>query len=409
MDATASSNRQARGAALVKAKARSFKHIAGESYFVPSATNAGSGYIVDVSGSRCTCPDFEETGRPCKHFWAVRYFRHELEMPDGTTVVTQEIRVSYPQADWGAYTRAQCNEEATAKSLLASLCDGIEQPEQKMGRPRLPLRDVVFGMTCKVYGTMSGRRSTTDLRACQSAGLMTKAPAYNSISRHMQDPALLPLLTRLVEESARPLAAVERSFAIDSTGFARPSYSRWVDHKYGDDRRVHDWLKCHASVGTKTNVIASVVVTPSNVNDAPLLAPLVERTNQSFTMHEVSADKAYLSNRNIAAIEAVGAKPFIPFKSNSGMGGSPGWERMYHYFALNRETFMAHYHKRSNVEATFSALKRKFGAAVRAKTPEAQAAEVVAKCLCFNLSRLVHAIHELGIEPKFWTSTTGQA
>ena len=24
------------------------------------------------------------------------------------------------------------------------------------------------------------------------------------------------------------------------------------------------------------------------------------------------------------------------------------------------------------------------------------------KCLCFNLSMLVHSIHELGIEPRFW-------
>ena len=28
--------------------------------------------------------------------------------------------------------------------------------------------------------------------------------------------------------------------------------------------------------------------------------------------------------------------------------------------------------------------------------------EVLLKCLCHNLSVLVHAIHELGIEPTFW-------
>ena len=48
-------------------------------------------------------------------------------------------------------------------------------------------------------------------------------------------------------------------------------------------------------------------------------------------------------------------------------------------------------------------VKRKFGASVRAKMHAAQVNEVLLKCLCHNLSVLVHAIHELGIEPAFWT------
>ncbi len=30
------------------------------------------------------------------------------------------------------------------------------------------------------------------------------------------------------------------------------------------------------------------------------------------------------------------------------------WGQMYHYFMFRREEFLAHYHKRSNVESTFS-------------------------------------------------------
>jgi D12 class N6 adenine-specific DNA methyltransferase/DDE family transposase len=61
-----------------------------------------------------------------------------------------------------------------------------------------------------------------------------------------------------------------------------------------------------------------------------------------------------------------------------------------------------YYHQRSNVESTFSAVKRKFGGSVRSKLPAAQLDEVLLKCLCHNLSVLVHSIHELGVEPKFW-------
>ena len=37
---------------------------------------------------------------------------------------------------------------------------------------------------------------------------------------------------------------------------------------------------------------------------------------------------------------------------------------------------------------------------VRAKLPEAMVNEVLLKCLAHNLYRLVHAIHELGVEPQ---------
>jgi hypothetical protein len=38
-----------------------------------------------------------------------------------------------------------------------------------------------------------------------------------------------------------------------------------------------------------------------------------------------------------------------------------GLAKMYHFFHLERDTFLSHYHKRSNVESTFSMIKRKFG------------------------------------------------
>jgi hypothetical protein len=63
---------------------------------------------------------------------------------------------------------------------------------------------------------------------------------------------------------------------------------------------------------------------------------------------------------------------------------------------------LAAYAVASNVETTFSALKRKLGAFVRAKGETAQVNEVLAKILCFNLSCLVHEMHELGIDPKFY-------
>jgi hypothetical protein len=61
------------------------------------------------------------------------------------------------------------------------------------------------------------------------------------------------------------------------------------------------------------------------------------------------------------------------------------WSKMFGYFAYRRDEFLAHYHKRSNVESTFSMIKRKFGDFVRSKTDVAMVNEVLCKVLAHNL------------------------
>ena len=123
-----------------------------------------------------------------------------------------------------------------------------------------------------------------------------------------------------------------------------------------------------------------------------------------FPVKEVSADKAYLSHKNLAAVQAVGATPFVPFKSNTvepEAGYSTAWAQMYHYFMGNREKFLEHYHKRSNIETAYSMIKGKFGGAPRSKSDAGQINEVLCKVLCHNISVLVQATHALGIDPTF--------
>ena len=62
---------------------------------------------------------------------------------------------------------------------------------------------------------------------------------------------------------------------------------------------------------------------------------------------------------------------------------------------------MAHYHKRSNVEPTFSMVKRKCGGEVRSKTDVAMVNEVLCKLLARNLCVLIQEEHELEIESVF--------
>lgn len=125
----------------------------------------------------CDCPDFEFRRQRCKYILAVcmvvtqRETRTETIALDGTKTVTttKEKRLTYKQ-NWPAYNAAQTQEKETFLRLLADLCGGVQEPERTFGRPRLPLREMLFCAAFKVYSTMSGRRFASDLRDAQAKG-----------------------------------------------------------------------------------------------------------------------------------------------------------------------------------------------------------------------------------------------
>jgi hypothetical protein len=290
---------------------------------VPSQSGKGT-YVVSLEKGRpfCTCPDFEERKLPCKHIYAVEFIIQREERPDGTVITTESMRVTYSQ-EWSKYNAAQTHEQEHFVSLLRDLCNGIEQPPQTFGRPRLPLADVVFGLAYKTYYTMSGRRFTSELKEAESTGLISKAAHYNSAFRYLENPELTDILKALIEESASPLKAIETDFAVDSSGFATTTYDRWFDHKWGKMRSEAKWVKAHLMCGVATNVVTSIEVAATETADAPQLPRLVNQTAQRFQISEVSADKAYSARKCLRAINAVGGVPYIPFKSYSkGSQGS---------------------------------------------------------------------------------------
>ena len=101
----------------------------------------------------------------------------------------------------------------------------------------------------------------------------------------------------------------------------------------------------------QTNIVAAIKITPSNVNDTTVFPELLDTAKERFSVEEISADKAYLSEKNLRHAENLGAAPYIPFKSNTTGKGSAMWRRLHAQFVLNEAVFKAHYHKRSNVES----------------------------------------------------------
>jgi transposase len=393
--------RQARGMQLVS----SGKVVEGaNTWHVASQRNIGGrGYRVNPWAGSCTCPDHQALNIRCKHVWAVLITMETETTPEGTTV-TETARMTYSQ-EWSSYNRAQTEEKDTFMRLLSDLCSTIPQPPQGRGRPRLPMADMAFASAFKVYSRFSSRRFSSDLRAAHERGLISRVPHFNSVSNYLSSPEMTPVLHDLITESSLPLRALESDFAVDSSGFTTSRFVRWFDQKHGAmvQEKRREWIKAHLMVGVRTNVVTSVEISGWRDADSRYFPTLVQDTAENFDVAEVSADKAYLSKKNLALAESVGATPYIPFKSNSrmmleGVQDTP-WARMYHRFAYEREAFLANYHKRSNVETTFAMVKGKFGDAVLSKSPVGMANEVLAKVLCHNIVVVGQAIHEFGIEP----------
>lgn len=379
-----------------------------------SVTNPGQPHADVIGGLTCTCPDYEARQLPCKHVLAVEYtIRRETPAGD---VVTETVKVTYSQ-DWPAYNRAQCQEKELFMPMLADLCSTIVQAPQGKGRPRLPMSDMAFSAVSKVYSGMSARRFDTDVRDAATKGLTAQDPHFNSVLRYLRSPDMTPVLEGLVTLSALPLRAVETDFAADSTGFSTCRYVRWYDHKWGKEQVKREWVKLHAMVGVRTNIVTAVEMTDWRGADYKQFPPLVASTAENFTLRDVTADKAYSGKTNLQVVADAGGTPYVPFKNDARTPPIPAihdplapavpatasaWARMYHLFAYQRDTFLAHYHQRSNVETTFSMIKRKFGDSLRSKSDVGQLNEVLCKVICHNLCVLIACIYEIGLDkPTF--------
>ena len=380
----------------------------GGMWLVPSQSGSGTYRVTLQPEVSCQCEDFQLRRQPCKHVIAARLVQERDHGGKAPAIDTAAVpkRKTYTQ-DWPAYNLAQTTEKHRLQVLLAELCRGVEELPYKGGRPRIPIADVIFACAFKVYSTVSSRRFACDLADAHERGHMSRAMHPNKVNAYLEMPELTPILRRLITLSSLPLRAVETDFAVDSSGFSSSRFVRWYDEKYGTHRTGHDWVKVHVLCGVKTHTVPAIEILDKNAGDCPQLPSLLGTTAQHFTVNEVSADKAYLSHANLETVVALGATPFVPFKSNSQDGGEGVWSKMYHYFQFRREEFLAHYHKRSNVESVFSMVKAKFRDHVRSRTDVAMANEVYCKFLCHNVCRVIQAQCELGIEPVFWGDEKG--
>jgi hypothetical protein len=180
-------------------------------WLVPSQSGSKE-YTVNPNpeSPSCSCPDFEYRQQRCKHIFAVEITLKREYTNDGQTqTVTETVTVKKTYAqDWQSYNRAQQTEKSHFLTFLYQLCSKVEEPIQTMGRPRLPLADILFAVTYKTYSMLSSRRFASDMRDALAKGYVSRSVHFNSIFDYLKMESLTPYLKQLIAESAMTMQSI---------------------------------------------------------------------------------------------------------------------------------------------------------------------------------------------------------
>ena len=396
-----------------------------DGWTIPSDSRPGVYYRIwtDENGFHCSCPD---TFRTCKHILALRFqldgnprARAVPTLPSApvSSTVEHPIRASKSNGSmpipatppeqltyWESYNRAQTNEGWLFPRLLHALCGLVPEPvSEGRGRPQASIRDLVFGEVMREYIGFSSRRFQTAIEEAATKGYISKRYGYNTGTNFLNSSVATDLFRALITESARPLRDIERTFAIDSSGFGTTTYGRWYDERYGAERTRATYVKSHIIVGVKSHIITAAAASVEPVGDITMLEPLLQETRLAeFLVDTLLADGAYRSEAMSELLHSLGIDDWIPFHTNAVFHHDGSlWDRQLAFFLYHQDLFAEHIHQRSQVESTYSMTKEKYGQRVRGKTPTSQANGALCKLLCNNLYVLVHSIYKLGLEPEF--------
>ena len=305
----------------------------------------------------------------------------------------QTILFTEKENFWTKYNLSQTKEKTLFLKLLREICNII---------PRRKISNMVFCMCLKTYTLKSARRLIGELELCRKAHYIEKVPHFNTILNYLNRTDITYTLHNLIKLSSLPLKPIEKKFATDSTGFGMSiTNEKWSKIRQHYEKH-HNYMKAHVTFGVLSNIITSCRITEGTRADSQLLPEMVDETAENFKLEEWSADKAYLSKKNLEEIHKHDCIPFIPFKTNSiNKRGSGIWSEMYNFFHKNRELYMKKYHLRSNSESGFQMIKARFGDVTLMRSDIGSRNDILVKLLCHNLCVLCQEIFLMNLEPDF--------
>lgn len=217
-------------------------------------------------------------------------------------------------------------------------------------------------------------------------GVELGVPDYTTLCRRRR--SLEVALPR--RQKSEPLHVV-----VASTGIKVYGEGEWKVRQHGYSKR-RTWRKLHLAVDEATGEFVAVVVTTHSFKDSQLLADLLDQITEEI--EQVSADGAYDSRNCYDAIRSREARASIPPRKGARIWQHGNTKAERHVRDENLRTIRrvgraawkreSNYHRRSLAETQVFRVKTIFGARVRARSFEGQAAQALVRCATLN--RMTH-------------------
>jgi IS5 family transposase len=196
---------------------------------------------------------------------------------------------------------------------------------------------------------------------------VSQLPDFTTVCARMQE-LKMPVWRDFLRLSAK-LHDTGEIQAIDATGMDRIAASQHYAKRTNYTFRA---VKTTALIDCKTGAILDIHCSMKQPHDTQIAWQLLTRNLDKLSV--LTADKGYDWELLRRKLRSEGVKPVIKHREF-------GWHGVANNVLIDDTT----YHQRSNIEATFFALRRKYGEIVRARTWFGQFRELVLKCAVRNV------------------------
>jgi len=230
----------------------------------------------------------------------------------------------------------------------------------------------------------------TDPRICKAFG-MRILPGKSTIQRGMKL-LTIDLLWQINLLMLKDIMKKKLDILIDSSGIRIFARSVWFCIRIKREISKRECDKLHLAVCADLLLVMNWRITNGKRNDCPFFRILIAPIRM---IGYVIADKGYLARVNFQAASDKGGQGIIPFKkgkkkqSRSKACGFPAWKFAHDFWTVMNGLYMGIYHRRSRIEAVFSALKKRYGDKLNCSSARMRRKEMSLRLIAYNIRILI--------------------
>ncbi len=268
--------------------------------------------------------------------------------------------------------------------------DRPERTGRKRGRKawdwRLCAALLVLCALCKKTYMDYESETRGDMRLCEIFGV-ARLPAKSVLHRAMQH-FTLGFWRQVLQSLVKEYVTKGVWLVVDGTGLAIRQTSTWYCLRIKKTIRKHDCQKLHMLQLAQWGLFQDFCISKGTRHDSPFFRRMLQPLSN---IGLVFADAGYICKATISMIIERGGAPFIAFKKNHKTGGLSNWATQLKLATgIWRGLWQNIYHRRSLVESAFSALKKRYGNALRAHSFAMRSRELALRLVAHNVRQVMY-------------------